>query len=292
MSKVYQVGSSWKGFSALRYLVIFGDSYSDVGFNFAPDHRHHPSASEPLGIPFPGVTFNHPDPNWVGHLISKYSPRPRFDPSAKPDEQDPAYVESPLLVYDYAVGGHSVDGVRFQVSNRFLPTLGTKPLWAPWSAEDTLFITWVGINDCGRFADASSTLQALFSAQQRLVNAGARNFLFIDVPPVYRCPAFSPAEEKRAASRYLNWNEAFYRAIENFCTAHEELSVFLFSSFQLFDQFLDHPKDFNIDARDIRKLGGDVWVDHLHPTSKVHDLIASNLTSFLNQIDTKSAPLM
>ncbi|KDR70197.1 hypothetical protein GALMADRAFT_103353 [Galerina marginata CBS 339.88] len=288
MSKVYQLGPRWKGFSTLRYLVIFGDSYSDLGFNYALDH---PSPSQPLGIPFPGMTFNPPDPNWVGHLITKYCPEPRFDLSAGDDNQDPAYVESALLVYDFAIGGHTVDGVRLQVSNYFLPKLGTKPPWAPWNAEDTLFITWVGINDCGRFADPSSTLQKLFSSQEHLIKAGARNFLFIDVPPVYRCPAFTPTDESQAAKRYLDWNNSFYDAIEKFCATNEELSVFLFSSFWLFQQFLNHPSDFDIDPREVRKVGGDVWVDHLHPTSKVHDIIASGISSFLNQIapDTPSS---
>ena len=60
-------------------------------------------------------------PNWVGYLITEYSPGTR------------------LLVYDYAVGGDNVDGVRKQVQVNFLPRVGEKPSWAPWSAEDTLF---------------------------------------------------------------------------------------------------------------------------------------------------------
>lgn len=86
------------------------------------------------------MTFNELDqPNWVGHLITKYSPLPRFDPSVEEDELDPAYLDSPLLVYDYAVGGSTVAGVRDQVEKSFLPKLGLKPASAPWNAEDTLF---------------------------------------------------------------------------------------------------------------------------------------------------------
>lgn len=41
-----------------------------------------PDANKPLGVPFPGITWNEPErPNWVGHLITKYCPEPRYRPS-------------------------------------------------------------------------------------------------------------------------------------------------------------------------------------------------------------------
>lgn len=84
----------------------------------------HPSRENPLGIEFPGMTFTEDmnSPNWVGYLVTK-----------RKEET------SPLLVYDYAVGGHTVSGIENQVSRRFLPHVGIKPNWAPWNAKDTLF---------------------------------------------------------------------------------------------------------------------------------------------------------
>ena len=62
------------------------------------------------------------NPNWVGHLVAS---RLREDKK--------------LLVYDYAVGGHTVSGVKHQINNWFLPHAGKKPEWAPWTAGDSLF---------------------------------------------------------------------------------------------------------------------------------------------------------
>jgi hypothetical protein len=42
-------------------------------------------------------------------------------------------------VYDYAEGGDSVSGVGAQIRRQFIPYVGKKPDWAPWTAEDTLF---------------------------------------------------------------------------------------------------------------------------------------------------------
>ena len=86
-------------------------------------------------------------------------------------------------------------------------------------------------------------------------------------------------------AKYEDWNSALRRAIESFSDLHSDASVFLFSSYQLFDSFLRNPLEYNLKAEDVHKAGGEVWIDHLHPTSKVHDIIASNLANFLNNID-------
>lgn len=66
-------------------------------------------------------------------------PEPRYKPNL--DEQDKGYAENPILVYDYAVGGATIDGVKVQVEMFFLGQagVGTNPDWARWSSEETLF---------------------------------------------------------------------------------------------------------------------------------------------------------
>ena len=70
-------------------------------------------------------------------------------------------------------------------------------------------VTWVGINDCAsvklrfvlyphtyrvrpRYATEETVpkyLEILFDLQEDQLEDGARNFLFIDVPPVHRSPS-------------------------------------------------------------------------------------------------------
>jgi len=147
MSTALQVSRAWpaNGFAGIKHIVIFGDSYSSVGY--APNEPN-PTAAHPLGVPYPGedlwtdVTgddkFPELQPNWVGILISKYAPGQKYIPRSQ---------TSSILVYNYAIGGDSVAGVGIQIKRRFIPHVGQKPDWAPWTSEDTLFITWVGIND-------------------------------------------------------------------------------------------------------------------------------------------------
>lgn len=77
-------------------------------------------------------------PNWVGHLVSKYSPGNKYEPNGT--------SESSILVYDYAVGGERVAGVLRQVRHQFVPHVGKRPDWAPWTPGDTLFGAFVLIS--------------------------------------------------------------------------------------------------------------------------------------------------
>ena len=122
----------------LILLVFSGDSYSSVGFSYDSSP---PTASQPLGVSFPGETYNEPGlPNWVGHLITKYAPEPRFIPSLTETEHDIRSLESSLLVYDYAEGGSRMENVREQIRYSFLPTIAkTEENWDDMSLINTLF---------------------------------------------------------------------------------------------------------------------------------------------------------
>ncbi|KAJ7148724.1 hypothetical protein C8R43DRAFT_1088345 [Mycena crocata] len=255
-STAIQIGPSWCGFESLKFLVIFGASYSDVGYEYG-DKTSIPTYDQPLGVEFPGATYvEEGEPNWVGHLITNYNPGPKQ-----------------LLVYNYAKGGSRVQNVRNQIEVMFLQHIAAKPTWAPWTAEDTLFITWVGINDSAY--DHAQNLEKLFEHQETVYNTGARNFLFVNVPPIDR----APAKGKRLS--YINWNTELKKAAALFATTHPEATVMIYSSWDTFNVLLDDPEAHGFQVQDVRKAGASIWVDHLHPTSKVHDFVARDMSAFL-----------
>ncbi|KAF9814905.1 hypothetical protein IEO21_04849 [Rhodonia placenta] len=253
---------SWRGLSNINNLIIFGDSYSDVGYR--PRTSPHPTEDQPLGVEFPGVTWSGPDAsNWVGSLITEY------------------ITHGPVLVYDYAVGGDTVAGVHDQIRIGFLPEVGKRPEWAPWSPTDTLFVTWVGINDCGWPEEdvAREAVKQLFEEQELIYEAGARNFLLVDVPPVHLSPV------GRAVSAdgltYRAWNTQLQESVAQFSASHPEVSIFIFSSWDTFKRVLHNPISHGFSFEDVSKRDGQIWVDHLHPTSQMHDWIARDMAEFL-----------
>ncbi|KAE9409646.1 hypothetical protein BT96DRAFT_872295 [Gymnopus androsaceus JB14] len=286
-STVVQVSDNWPAINGISRMVIFGDSYSSVGYRGRPGLTV-PRAEKPLGVDFPGSSLEmwneDGTPNWVGHLITKYMPGPRYKPDQ--GEQDEGYADDPLLIYDYAIGGNTINGVASQVKEQFLGPncVGTKPQWAPWESNNTLFVTWVGINDCAFNKEHENNISKLFDLQEQLYQAGARNFLFIDVPPIHRSPAISPRRAEMASVSYHNWNDGLRSGLNTFAQSHQDTSLFLFSSYATFDHMLDNYKDYGFTQEDVREPFRAIWCDQLHPKSKVHDILAFNIYSFLSNI--------
>ncbi|THH20678.1 hypothetical protein EW146_g716 [Bondarzewia mesenterica] len=264
-STTLRLGPHWPGLSGLRHLIVFGDSYSAIGYGpLGPK----PTPKEPLGLKFPGLTYNERDlPNWVGYIVS---------------------ARSNLLVYDYAAGGQRVSGVSTQVTRQFLPLAGQKPEWAPWGASDSLFVTWVGINDCAFLSSSEPSLvkdviEDLFSLQEKLYEAGARNFLYINVPPINRSPAVpaTKSADPKHSEPYKMWNYNLMETAKEFTLSHPDITALVFSSWDTFNRVLDDPVAFGFNGDDGRKRGGGIWYDHLHPTSKMHGIIAKDVSEFL-----------
>ncbi|KAJ3929870.1 MAG: hypothetical protein NXY57DRAFT_1014718 [Lentinula lateritia] len=289
-STAIQISNSWPSITSIRKIVIFGDSYSSVGYQGKGGDTA-PRAAKPLGVDFPGYTLQmwneEGTPNWVGHLITKYMPEPRYKPNL--DEQDKGYAENPILVYDYAVGGATIDGVKVQVEMFFLGQagVGTNPDWARWSSEETLFVTWVGINDCAWSTKHDEAMAKLYNLQEELYSAGARNFLFIDVPPIARSPAVPTDRAEEAGKTYLDWNNGLRSGVVPFAQSHTDASVLLFSAHATFNNFLDNYHKYGFTHDDLRTPFRGIWCDHLHPTSKVHDVFAFDLYNFLFSVARK-----
>jgi len=225
---------------------------SSLGFNHTALPA--PSSANPLGNPrYPGWTSAN-GPNWVDFLTV-------------------AYNASLLQTYNLASGGATVDSALVkpykdtvlslweQVNDVFLPFYaGSKPRAAAvpaWRGADTLFAVWIGINDVGNShfqgEEATTKLNArIFAvyrdAVARLYAAGARHFLFLNVPPVDRSPLAigqGPAAqegEKRAVLAFNREVEALARGVGQ--GAKDGANVWLLDTYELFSKVLDDPRAF------------------------------------------------
>ncbi|CAE6350880.1 unnamed protein product [Rhizoctonia solani] len=249
-------GPNWPGFKGLRYFFAFGDSYTAVGFN---SWASVPTDANPLGVSYPGSTTAG-GANWVGYLTTQYN-------------------QSKFWSFDYAVSGNEVSGVSNQVNEDFLSSqgAGNKPSYAPWTATNTLFSTFIGINDLNRGAPVAATISRIFSLQETLYNTGARNFLFVNVPPTNRCP-FSN-NNATLASLVTSWNTQLKASVEAFKAKHSDVAVFYYDSWSLYTKLLDSPAQYGF--TDVTSTGGSFWIDTIHPRTKVHQYMAEDLAKFL-----------
>jgi phospholipase/lecithinase/hemolysin len=163
---------------AVNYLVTFGDSYSQTGFEVGSSK---PSSANPLGNPaYPGYTTSG-GPNWIGYLVREYN-------------------ASAVYSFNFAYGGATVNAslvkpyqptVKSLIDQvkQFSDSIASKPSYAPWTAATSLFGIWMGVNDVGNsYGNANVTdlhekiMEDYFEQVEVLFKAGARNFAFLNVP--------------------------------------------------------------------------------------------------------------
>ncbi|KAI4130282.1 MAG: hypothetical protein LQ338_001820 [Usnochroma carphineum] len=234
-----QIGKVWPGWQSVRYLFTFGDSYTSTSFNI---HGAQPSPENPLGNPaYPGAT-SADGPNYVDFLTTTYNQSfiETFNLGYGGATIDPSLVGSPY--------GLIVQSFQQQVQDEFLPTYASNSGVA-WSGSNTLFTVFFGINDVIlSYAQRNSTLNfLLIKSYENLVHqlyaAGARNFLFLNVPPIDRSPgilARDTATQESMAGYIGEFNFRLILLVYNLAVHYPDTTVWLFDTNWLFTRLLNN----------------------------------------------------
>lgn len=82
------------------------------------------------------------------------------------------------------------------------------------------------------------------------------------------------------------WNVALRAEAEKFASSYDEATVLIYSSWATFTKVLDDPTAFDFAQEDVKKSAGSIWVDRLHPTSKMHGVIAQDMAQLLNSVES------
>ncbi|KAH6910826.1 hypothetical protein BKA70DRAFT_94336 [Coprinopsis sp. MPI-PUGE-AT-0042] len=176
-------------------------------------------------------------------------------------------------------GANAEDDLESQIGLFLLAFKGDNAM-LPANPSTLCYIFWLGINDCGRTSDEDeldAIVEKIFDAAHDLyVKAKARRFLFVDVPPIDRSPSGLPnASEFRA--RVAAWNESLKSRVDEFSEETPNATVTTFSAHELLTEILDSPEDHGFTEEDVEEEGGSVWLDDLHLTTEVHEIIAKRL---------------
>lgn len=141
--------------------------------------------------------------------------------------------------------------LKQQVQDLFLKSL---PPGLPWKGQNSLFLIWIGINDVGnswRLGNwdkfHKTLLDAYFSLVDELLAAGARNFLFVDVPPIERSPMVladgaDSVEQVRLA--LASFNSQLFQRVTALGRRRKDVWAKLFSSSAVFTEVLNHATEY------------------------------------------------
>ncbi|GFF60194.1 GDSL esterase/lipase At1g29660 [Aspergillus udagawae] len=265
-----------------KYLITFGDSYSQTGFNISGSY---PSATNPLGNPeLPGQTTSG-GLNWIGFLASQYN-------------------TSLILSFNFAYGGAttnasivapwspSVLSLIDQV-NLFSNSIASKPPSAPWNSHNTLAGIWMGINDIGgSYARPDlemvliEVMKSYFGQLQILYNAGIRNFMLLTVPPMQKTPLMIErgsevvAQETAAVEKY---NSLLATYLSKFLSSNTQSRAKLIHTRRPFDTAINNPTAYGAPNATCVNWDGTscLWRDPYHPGVAIQNLTAQHVLTEL-----------
>ncbi|KAJ7766056.1 hypothetical protein B0H16DRAFT_1792884 [Mycena metata] len=272
--------------NAVTYWFPFGDSYTTTGF--VPTMTL-PTVGNPLGNPpFPGFTGGGGE-NFVG-----------FDTVT--------YNKSNILTYNYAYGGATINSTLvapylptvlslIDQVNEFLAGAGKKPATSPWTSMNSLFTVWIGINDLGnsfsnsgdRSAFSDLLLNEYFAQVQELIvdnsAVGARNFLFINVPPMERTPLMIAGQNASGLallkSVISTYNSKLAAKVASFMANNTGVKTWLWDAHTEFGTILDNPTHYGfVDAVSFGNTG-DFWGNNYHPSSPAHQIFAQQISALM-----------
>ncbi|TEY68313.1 hypothetical protein BOTCAL_0120g00100 [Botryotinia calthae] len=261
-----------------KYLFSFGDSYSETGFDVTSTQ---PSAANPFGNPaFPGYTTDN-GINWIGHLVETYN-------------------SSLLLSYNFAYGGAVVDAsivapyedtvlTLVDQTAEFVDNLSPAPTDVPWTADNSLFAFWLGVNDIGNsywLANETDVVTAIFDSYftqvQRVYDAGGRNFLFLNCPPIDKSPmmlAYGDSVTSSEASVISAYNTELSARVSAFKTANSGITTYVFDTQVPFNTALNAPATYGATNATCFDADGMtcLWWNNFHPGQAIQKLVAEGV---------------
>ncbi|KAJ7051473.1 fungal cellulose binding domain-containing protein [Mycena amicta] len=261
--------------------ILFGDSYTTTGFD--PDSTL-PTPENPLGNPrFPGLTGGG-GANFVGLFTRDYCQLPTHNYVSGGATIDadlaPPYLPFPI-----------VRSLRNQVQ-RFLRDKAD----GRFIFSEALFTVWIGINDIAnsyasqgdRFVFNDTLLDAYFALMRELQAAGARNILFINVPPIERTPLMLElAQETRTlvSSLVLDFNTKLAQRIESFKLDYIDVKIRCWDVHACFTAILDNPTVYGFS--DAVHIGdsADFWGNDFHPSSSAHRIFAKEINMLVRTLE-------
>ena len=85
---------------------------------------------------------------------------------------------------------------------------------------------------------------------------------------------------------FEEWNDLLRVHASQFSEAHGEATFLIYSAWGTFTRVLNEPASYGFNPGDEKKQGGSIWVDHIHPSSKMHEEIAKDMVSFLSGVQS------
>lgn len=283
-------------------IVVFGDSLSDTG----NDAR---LADNKYGFYFPGPIFDYTDGRftdgydtvpaardykgvWVEQLAAMLPDKPAIKDSldgGKNYAYGFAFTDAGTVVLDFGPYDITVENVGLQITN-YLAT-------HPKIDDKTLFIVWAGANDVINDTTTAQIVDAGIAQAanvERLIDAGATQFIVPNLPPLGAIPRLNPyptyATAATEATVLYNDTLAAGLKIVHDSNPGRRLRIYPLDIFTLVNKVIAKPAAYGLvnvtgSSQGVYPLNPDTYLfwDGLHPTTHGHNIVAVTADEALKQ---------
>lgn len=286
-------------------IVVFGDSLSDTG-NDAVVSRMKNTVNAQVPGPATGYTSGRFTDGqdtipaaqtytgvWVEQVAAQLRPPPVVVNSLSGGTNYAygfATTDVGISLFTYGPG----NALSFTVNNmgqQVTDYLATNPK----IDNKTLFIVWGGANDLINAQTSADIVNAAtrdVGIIQRLINAGATDFVIPNLPPLGLVPRFngSPATSAPATAAALGYNQALGAALGQLglANAGKPIHIYSLDIATLFNSIVANQSNFGFSNVTASSQGNtavnpDMYLfwDDLHPTTAGHHLIAASALRLL-----------
>jgi outer membrane lipase/esterase len=291
-------------------IVVFGDSLSDTG-NVA--HL----TQEKYGVRIPGPLADYTDGRftdgddtlpaaqkhfgvWIEQLAATLPAKPIITDSLDGGTN---------YAYGFALTGSGTTLLSLtpelsvtvnNMGQQITDYLATRPV----ISNRTLFVVWGGANDILNANSLDDVIKASIEETkdiQRLVDAGATQFIIPNLPPLGLVPRLngSPATSVPATTASIVYNEflqAGLTLLKDF-SFRKRLRFQQLDVFSLFSKIVASPSNYSLEnvtdsSRGSYPIDPDTFLfwDDLHPTTKGHQILAQTAAAMLTRGHSESAP--
>ena len=284
-------------------IVVFGDSLSDTG-NVAD------LTEAKYGFRLPGLQFDYTDGRftdgeetapaaqnyfgvWVEQLAATFPAKPVIKASLD-GGTDYAYgfatTGSGTGAFNFGPGDELSVNVN-NIGQQITDYLATKPR----INKKTLFIVWGGAIDILNATSNNDVIDAAIDQAvniQRLIEAGATQFIVPNLPPLGAVPRLngSPTTSVPATKASVLYNDVLAAglAILRDFNPGRHLSLVQFDVFGLFNKVIASPSKFALadvttSSQGMSTVNPDTFLfwDDLHPTTRGHNILADTAANLI-----------
>jgi phospholipase/lecithinase/hemolysin len=283
-------------------IVIFGDSLSDTGnVAYLAQHKY--------GVRIPGPSADYTDGRFTDGDDTIPAAREYFGVWI---EQFAATLPSKPIILDSLDGGTNYAyGFAFTGNGTSVLTLGSASVFVninnigqqitdylathPVINDRTLFVVWGGANDLLNATSADDVFKAGINQVtniQRLIDAGATQFIIPNLPPLGSIPRLnvSPTDSVAATAASVLFNQILRTGVDvlhdfNF---GKHLDFVQLDVFSLFNRIIASPSRYSLtdvttSSQGIPTVDPDTYLfwDDLHPTTRGHNILATTLAGMV-----------